>query len=92
MSGGKKTVFVSCDEGHGRLLWMGHVKCTTCGREYRKKPEACTVGRRVDGVIIVCGCEVFEVACAKCFASNQRLEAASSSFPELGELGSAGYE
>jgi hypothetical protein len=73
---------------------MGHVVCAneSCGKRYKHKPVRCT-GLRKDGeVFVVCGGEVFEVACAKCHAAVARAESAPSSYDEHGELGSAGYE
>ena len=72
---------VSCDEGHGRLPWLGHVACRGCGKLHKHQPIACTACRGM----------TFEVACAKCFASEAR-GTAPTSFEIMGEAGSPGYE
>lgn len=88
-----KRPLVTCD-GHGRLPWMGHVECATCGAQFRKQPKVCH-GYIVDPRTRMahrCTSTVFRAECAKCYASDSRSTAAASSFEERGELGSAGYE
>jgi len=81
-----KPRILRCDEGHGRLPWLGHVRCDTCGKDYKRKPALCRSLRvGASGHLVVCGSQSFTDICAKCFASDAQSDA-HRSFDMQGEL------
>ncbi len=61
---------------------MGHTECSACGRIYKHAVGSC-----------FCGSKSFEPACAKCFASQSRDDAAPSHHAvDFANEGSPGYD
>lgn len=75
-----KPAIITCDDGHGRILSIGHVRCRNedCQRLWKHQPSCCS-----------CGGALFEPGCAHCYASQERSGAVAVDM--LGEIGSAGY-
>jgi hypothetical protein len=69
-----------CDEGHGRIAWLGHVECTDCERIHKHQPARC-----------LCGSMTFRAMCAKCFGVESRASCAPTSFAMSGELPVPGH-
>lgn len=59
-------LLVTCQEGHGRILHLGHVRCLGdgCERVFKKQPAEC-----------VCGSTQFQKYCPKCFYADTKSDA-----------------